>query len=181
MSWSRNPALATVLLLSLLGAPLAAQRANNEPRVSPNAAVSQTIGTAVVTIEYGRPAVKGRAVWGALVPWGEVWRTGANEATTIEFTSDVTIEGQKLPAGKYALFTIPGQSEWTIIFNKTAKQWGAFRYDAAQDALRVKVKPRAAPHEEWMSFHFEDLAPDAATVVLRWEKVAVPFRIQLAR
>ncbi len=170
-----------MLLISLLAAPLAAQRANNEPRVSPNASVSQTIGTTVVTIEYGRPAVKSRSVWGGLVPAGEVWRTGANEATTIEFTSDVTIEGQKLPAGKYALFTIPGPNEWTIIFNRTAKQWGAFRYDAGQDALRVKVKPSPAPHQEWLSFHFEDLAADAATAVLRWEKVAVPFRIQLAK
>lgn len=172
------------VLLAILTAtavlPALGQRGSDEARVSPNAGVSQTIGVTEVSIRYGRPAVKGRAVWGELVPYGEVWRTGANEATTISFSNDVLIEGKKLAAGTYALFTIPGPDTWTIIFNKTAKQWGAFRYDAAQDALRVDVKPTAAPHEEWMSFSFKELSGESAQAVLRWEKLAVPFKIQVA-
>jgi hypothetical protein len=173
------------LLLALLTAipalSLVAQRGSDEPRVSANASVSQTIGVTEVTISYGRPGVKGRTIWGDLVPYGEVWRAGANEATTISFSSDVLIEDQKVAAGTYALFAIPGQEEWTVIFNKTAKQWGAFSHDAGQDALRVKVKAKAAPHEEWMSFSFEKLSGSSAHAVLRWEKLAVPFGIQVAQ
>ncbi|RMG72406.1 MAG: DUF2911 domain-containing protein, partial [Bacteroidetes bacterium] len=101
--------------------------------------MSGSIGTAEITINYGSPAAKGRTLWGDLVPYGAVWRTGANEATTFTVSQDVTIEGQTLPAGTYSLFTIPGESDWTIIFNKTAEQWGAYEYDEAADALRVKV------------------------------------------
>jgi hypothetical protein len=172
------------MLLTVLTAtaalPALGQRGSDEARVSPNAGVSQTIGVTEVTISYGRPAVKGRTIWGELVPYGEVWRTGANEATTISFSNDVLIEGKKLAAGTYALFTIPGQDDWTMIFNKTAKQWGAFRHDPAQDALRVDVKPKAAPQEEWMSFSFNGLSGDSAQAVLRWEKLAVSFKIQVA-
>jgi hypothetical protein len=115
------------------------------------------------------------------VPYGKVWRTGANQATTISFGSDVTVEGQPLAAGTYALFAIPTPGEWTIIFNKTAKQWGAFEYDAGQDALRVAVKLEAAERQEWMSFGFRELSANSATVVLRWEKLAVPFKVQVAQ
>lgn len=172
------PFLATVLLLSAL--PMPAQRASDKPRVSPNASVSVTIGTTDVAISYGRPSVKGRAIWGELVPYGKVWRMGANEATTISFSGDVLIEGKKLPAGTYGLFASPGPSQWTIILNKTAQQWGAFDYDAAQDTLRVSVKPQQAPHQEWMSFAFEDLGAESAIAVLRWEKLAVPIKIEIA-
>jgi hypothetical protein len=167
-----------VVLTTLLALPALAQRGSDKPRVSPNASVAQTIGVTEVTISYGRPGVKGRTIWGELVPYGEVWRTGANEATTISFSKDVTIEGERLPAGTYALFTIPKENEWIVVFNKNAQQWGAFDYNASQDALRVKVKPQAADPQEWMSFSFEDLNPNAATVALRWEKLAVSFKIQ---
>src|SRR5688572_3927170 len=98
------------------------------PRVSPKASVSYTIGLTDVEIHYGSPAVKGRPVWGSLVPYDKIWRAGANEATTIEFSTDVNMEGQTLRAGKYALFIIPGETDWTIIFNKKHDQWGAFGY-----------------------------------------------------
>ncbi|MFQ5818073.1 MAG: DUF2911 domain-containing protein [Terriglobia bacterium] len=170
-----------VTLVALAATPALGQRASDKPRPSPNASVAQTIGVTQVTISYGRPGVKGRKIWGGLVPYDKVWRAGANEATTIAFSNNVTIEAQNLPAGTYGLFTIPSATEWTIIFNKTAQQWGAMNYDAAQDALRIKVKPRAAEHEEWMSFSFKNLSAKSATVVLRWEKLAVPFRIQVAQ
>ncbi len=170
------PVLMAMFALSVLG-----QRESDQPRMSPNAAVAQTIGVTEVTISYGRPAVKGRKIWGGLVPYGKVWRTGANEATIISFSNDVLVEGQKLLAGTYSLFTIPTEEEWVIIFNQTANQWGAFSYEAGQDALRVSVKPQSADHEEWMSFRFHDLSSDSATVVLRWEKLAVTFKIQGAQ
>lgn len=169
------------VLVAVAALPALGQRASDKPRPSPNASVSQTIGVADVAISYGRPGVKGRKVWGTLVPYGQVWRTGANEATTLSLSHAVAIEGQKLPAGTYALFTIPSANEWTIIFNKTAQQWGAFSYDASQDALRVTVKPQAADHVEWMSFQFEGLSENSATVVLRWGQVAVPFKVEVGQ
>ena len=148
------------------------------PRVSQKASVMQRIGATDVTITYSRPGVKNRAIWGGLVPYDKVWRTGANEATTISFSTDVKIEGQNLPAGTYALFTIPGKTEWTVIFNKTSDQWGAFDYKQDQDALRVKVKPTEGPDEEWMIFTFRNLTVNSADVVLRWAKLKVQFGIQ---
>ncbi|MFQ5695859.1 MAG: DUF2911 domain-containing protein [Terriglobia bacterium] len=180
MRASKSLLTLSLALLMAAALPAWAQRGNDEARPSPNAEVSQTIGTTEVTVSYGRPGVKDRAVWGGLVPNGQVWRTGANEATTISFSSDVAVEGQPLAAGTYGLFTTPGAGEWTVIFNKTANQWGAFRYDAGQDALRVTVKPRSAAHREWMSFGFADLSAGSATLVLRWEKLAVPIKIALA-
>lgn len=147
------------------------------PRPSPAATLKQTVGSTDVTITYSRPGVKGRQIFGALVPYGQVWRTGANEATTIAFSDDVTINGQPLPAGTYSLHTIPGKDEWTLAFNKVAKQWGSFNYDAAQDALRVKAKPEASPFTEWLTFDVPKLTTDTATVVIRWDRIAVPFVI----
>jgi hypothetical protein len=127
------------------------------------------------TIEYSRPSLKGRKAFGELEPYGKVWRTGANEATTFEAKKDLKINGQALPAGTYALFTIPGEQEWTIIFNKTAKQWGAFKYDEKQDALRVKVKPTktAAPVEQ-----FTIAADKAGTVTLAWDNTQAAFMVK---
>lgn len=178
---NRYALFSVVVLTTLLALPALGQRGADKARVSPNASVSQTIGVTEVTVSYGRPGVKGRTIWGELVPYGEVWRTGANEATTISFSKDVTIEGEPLPAGTYALFTIPKEGEWTIVFSKNAQQWGAFDYDAKQDALRVKVKPQPASPQEWMSFSFEDLSANGAAAVLRWEKLAVPFKIETAQ
>lgn len=158
----------------------AQERANNEARVSPNAAVSQTIGTTDVTITYGRPSVKGRQVFGGLEPYGEVWRTGANEATTITFSDDVLVEGEPLEAGTYGLFTVPGEEDWTVIFNNVPNQWGAFDYDSSEDALRVQVEPETAPMMEQLMFYFEDISPKSGTAVMRWSDVKVPFTIEPA-
>ena len=150
------------------------------PRPSPKATVSQTVGLTDVTIAYCRPSVKARTIWGGLVPYDQVWRTGANEATTITFADDVTIEGTTLPAGTYGLFTIPGKDEWTVIFNKGAKQWGAYEYKQAEDALRIKARPQAAPFHELMTFSFSAVSTESAQVALNWENVQVAFTFKVA-
>ncbi len=157
---------------------LAQERGNDKPRQSPNASVSQTIGTTVVSITYGRPSVRGRHVFGELEPFGKVWRTGANEATTITFSDDVQIGGRTLEAGTYGLFTIPEEEEWTIIFNNVPAQWGAFDYDSSQDALRVKAEPQKADTREQFMIHFENVTDTSADVVLHWENTKVPFTVE---
>jgi hypothetical protein len=152
----------------------------NAPRPSPKASVMQTIGTAEVMITYSRPAAKGRVIWGDLVPWDKIWRAGANEATTFAVSQDVTIDGQKLGAGTYSLHAIPAKAEWTVIFNKDAKQWGSYNYKEADDALRIKVKPEAGEMKEWLTFSITPVAPDAAKVTLAWEKLRVSFTVRTA-
>lgn len=144
-------------------------------RPSPPAVATANVGGATVTIDYSSPAVKGRTVWGDLVPYGEVWRTGANEATTFTADKNVTVNGKALPAGKYGLFSIPQENgNWTIIFNSVADQWGAYEYDAAKDVLRVDAKSRALPESaERLKF---DLAADGK-VTVSWEKLAVDFTV----
>ncbi|HVT03323.1 MAG TPA: DUF2911 domain-containing protein [Thermoanaerobaculia bacterium] len=171
--------LATALTVIALCSALPALAELKLPRVSQRATVSQTIGLTEVTIVYSRPGVKGRTIWGALVPWDQVWRSGANEATMFTVSDDVLVNGQKLPAGSYSLHTIPGRESWTIILNKVADQWGSYSYDVAKDALRVTVKPEAAPFEEWLTYSFPDVSMSSANVNLRWEKVRVPFRIEV--
>jgi hypothetical protein len=150
------------------------------PRVSPKATVSQTVGLTDVSIAYCRPGVKGRVIWGGLVPYAEVWRTGANEATTITFSDPVTVNGNAVAAGTYGLFTIPGKESWTVILSKGAKLWGAYEYKKEEDVLRFEVKPRAAAAaKEWMQFRFEALTNDSADVVLAWESVEVPFTVKV--
>src|SRR5436305_6190590 len=160
--------------------PLAAQQAAPAlklPRVSQHMVATQTVGLTDITVDYSRPAVKGRAIWGGLVPYDQVWRTGANEATQISFSDDVTINGQPLPKGTYSLHTIPGKDSWTIIFNKTAKQWGSFNYKQADDALRVTAKPEKSTFHELMSIDFPQVTNDTATVAIRWENISVPFTV----
>lgn len=147
-------------------------------RPSPPAEVKTTVGRTDVTIDYSRPSLKGREAFGEktpLAPAGEVWRTGANEATTFTVSKPVKINGQALPAGTYGLFTIPGPTEWTIVFNKTAKQWGAYKYDAKEDALRVKVKPvaLAQPVEQ-----FTINADKSGKVALMWAKTEADFTVK---
>ncbi|MGA7616718.1 MAG: DUF2911 domain-containing protein [Thermoanaerobaculia bacterium] len=168
---------ATSMLIASLAVPLHAEL--QMPRPSPKASVSQTVGVTDVTITYSRPGVKDRVIWGGLVPYGKVWRTGANEATTITFSSDVKVEGQPLKAGRYALFTIPTESTWTLIFNKDADQWGAYDYDPAKDVLRVEVQPKQHDFHERMTFAFPAVDDDSATVALAWEKLIVPFRVEV--
>jgi hypothetical protein len=177
---SLSVALSVLLLVFAYTSPATAQeRGNEEPRVSPNAAVSQTIGTTEVRITYGRPQVKGRTIFGELVPYDEVWRTGANEATTFSVSSDVTIEGESLSAGTYSLYTIPGTDNWTIIFNNVANQWGT-NYDQSKDALRVEVTPESTSSREMLTFLFEDVTDTSGTCVLHWADMRVPFEIQVS-
>jgi hypothetical protein len=174
------------------------------PRPSQKASVMQTVGVTDITITYSRPGVKGRTIWGdppptmearakgeatlddqnarqkgdPIVPYGHVWRAGANEATQFVVTDDVTINGQKLPAGSYSLHTIPTKDEWTIVFNGTANQWGSFSYDPAKDTLRVKAKPQwVNDSQEWLEYSIPTVTANSATVVIRWEKIAVPFTV----
>lgn len=162
----------TPLLIGLVAvAGLAwAERGDDSNRRSKNGALSATIDGVDVKVEYGRPRVNGRRIWGGLVPWDRVWRTGADEATTMSFDRDVMIQGESLAAGRYAFFTIPGMESWTLIFNSTPDQWGAFSYDQNEDALRVEVAPAASEDTEELTFKVE-----GSRVVLRWDKVAVSF------
>lgn len=167
-----------ILLVGLV--QLAAQNKEEKIRVSPKAEVMQVVGFTEVRIIYSRPGVKGRAIWGGLVPYNQVWRAGANEATKFTFSSDVLIEGKLLKAGSYSFFAIPGKKEWTLIFNKVANQWGAFEYNEAQDALRIKVKPEKNPvHQEWLTYTITKTSDYSAIIRLEWEKLRVPFKIEV--
>jgi tetratricopeptide (TPR) repeat protein len=149
------------------------------PRDSQHAQITQKIGVTNITINYHRPLAKGRKVFGGLEAYGKVWRAGANENTTIEFTDPVTVEGKALAAGKYGLHMIPGENEWTVIFSKTATAWGSFSYDQKEDALRVTVKPSASDFHEALTYDFDDPKPNATTITMRWDKVAVPFKVEV--
>jgi tetratricopeptide (TPR) repeat protein len=149
----------------------------NLPRQSQHALVTQRIGLTDITINYHRPLTNGRQIWGKVAPYGEVWRAGANENTTITFSDPVTIEGQALDKGTYGLHMIPGESQWTVIFSKDSTAWGAFSYKQNEDALRVNVKPQAAELHDALAYDFDDLKADSAVVTMRWDKVAVPFKV----
>jgi Protein of unknown function (DUF2911) len=147
------------------------------PQVSPKAFVGQTIGLTDVTVAYHRPTINKRAVWGTLVPYGQVWRAGANENTTVTFSTPVTVEGKPLAAGTYGLHMIPGKDSWTVIFSTNSTSWGSFTYDEKEDALRVSVKPHGSEFREELSYEFEDVTFDSAVLALEWEKLTVPVRI----
>lgn len=147
-------------------------------RLSPKAGVSQVVGLTDISISYSRPGVKGRTIWGELVPYGKVWRAGADEATKITFNTDVLIEGKKLSAGSYSFFVIPNKNEWTIIFNKVADQWGAFEYNESQDALRFKVKTQSIDFQEWLTYSFYKTSDSTALISLVWEKLKVIFKVE---
>jgi hypothetical protein len=184
-------------------AAVAQAQALRSPRPSQKASVMQTVGVTDITITYSRPGVKGRTVWGdppasaaagtatlddararvkdaPLVPYGHVWRAGANEATQFVVTDDVLVNGQPLKAGTYSLHTIPGKDEWTLIFNSDAGQWGSFTYDEKKDVLRVKAKPQtAADSQEWLIYTFDPVTENSAQVNLRWERLRVPFTVEV--
>ncbi len=200
-------ALALVLFMMCVAQSASAQNQPLRlPRPSQKASVMQTIGVTDIRITYSRPGVKGRRILGdapasatngtatldgmtmggasaknaPVVPYGHVWRTGANEATVFEVSDSVLINGQTLPAGRYSLHTIPGREEWAIIFNKDDGQWGSFEYDEKKDALRVKVKPQmVADNQEWLGFSFDPLTENSTQVNLRWERVRVPFTVEV--
>lgn len=166
------------LLMMVFVSEIDAQdRGNQQARTSPNASVSQTIGTTVVEITYGRPSVNERQIFGSLVPLGQVWRTGANEATSISFSDDVKLEGNSLEAGTYSLYTEPGEDEWTIIINNNIN-WGT-RYDESADVLRFSVSPEKASFVEQMMIYFEDITSSTANLVIHWDVVKVPIEIQV--
>jgi len=169
----------TLLALSAFSAPALAQATLNLPRPSQNATVSQALGTTTLSLKYSRPGVKGRPIWGALVPWDQPWRTGANEATQFTCSDDISVEGQPLPAGTYALVTIPSAKQWIVAFSKQSDMWGSTGYDPKQDQLRVTVKPQAAEPVEWMQFTLDPMSPSEAEMVLRWEKLRVPVRVSV--
>ena len=170
----------TLLILALaasVNSDLKAQ-ALNMPQASTSQTVNQNFGLGKITLNYSRPNVKGRQVFGALAPYGEVWRTGANSATLISFSEDVKVEGQNLPAGEYGLFTIPGKNEWTIIFNKGSKQWGSYTYKETDDVLRVKVKPTALKDKvESFTIQFANVYPTAAQLQLMWDKTGININL----
>ncbi len=169
----------TVLLTLLLFNSVEAQeRQTDRPMVSPNAAVEQTIGLTEVAVTYGRPSVNERIIFGDLVPFGSVWRTGANEATVISFSDDVRIEGQPLEAGIYGLFTIPGEDQWIIVFNNIADQWGAYNYLEEEDVLRLEVTAEESHFVEQMMIYFEDVTVDQGTLVIHWADTIVPVTIE---
>jgi hypothetical protein len=192
---------AATLLLALAAASAQAQL--RTPRPSQKASVMQTVGVTDITIIYSRPGVKGRTIWGdppasaaagtatlddararakdaVIVPYGHVWRAGANEATQFIVTDDVLINGQPLKAGTYSLHTIPGKNEWAIIFNSDAGQWGSFTYDEKKDVLRVNVKPQTmADNQEWLMYSFDPVTDNTAQVNLRWERLRVPFTVEV--
>ena len=175
-------------------------------RPSQKASVMQTVGVTDIAITYSRPPVKGRTIFAEapatmesrakgeatldnqndrkagepIVPYNHVWRAGANEATLFQITDDVLVNGQPLKAGSYSMHTIPGKDEWTIIFNNDPGQWGSFTYDAAKDALRVKAKPQTTnDNQEWLEYTFDPVTDNSATVNLRWEKLRVPFTVEV--
>jgi hypothetical protein len=192
---------AAVAALCALSAVAQAQL--RTPRPSQKASVMQTVGVTDITITYSRPGVKGRTIWGdppagaaagtatlddarvrakdaPIVPYGHVWRTGANEATTFQVTDDVLVNGQPLKAGTYSLHTIPGKDEWTIIFNSDPGQWGSFSYDEKKDVLRIKARPQAAADsQEWLLFTLDPVTETSAQVNIRWEKLKVPFTVEV--
>ena len=185
----------SLLILSFfLILPSATSAQENQIRPSLKASVMQRLGVNTdITIVYSRPGVKGRKIWGGLVPYGMApgnkeskgkpfpWRAGANENTTIEFSKNVLVEGHGLPAGKYGLLMIPSEKDWIIIFSKNDSAWGSFSYNQTEDALRITVTPVEAPHMEWLMYGFDDLAGTSATAYLWWDNLKVPFKIALPK
>ncbi len=149
------------------------------PEPSPKASVSQVAGLTEISVTYCRPAVKNRKVWGGLVPYGEVWRAGANENTVVTFSTPAKVGGAVLPAGKYGLHMIPAEAEWTVIFSRQASAWGSYSYDQKEDAVRLSVKPQPAEFSERLAYTIDDVTDSAAEINLRWEKLRIPVRIEI--
>jgi hypoxanthine phosphoribosyltransferase len=149
------------------------------PQASPAAKISQKVGLTDVTVEYSRPSMRGRKIFGELVPYGDVWRTGANAATILTFSTEVKIEGNNVSPGSYALYSIPGKAEWTMILSSNTKLWGAVGYSDADDVLRFKVKPgKTGQKYETMEINFVDITDTGSTLALKWENTRVKFRIE---
>ncbi len=172
----------SLLLMVLIAFFIACEEKQEEKlqiRVSPKAEVMQTVGFTEVKIDYSRPGVKERVIWGELVPYDKVWRAGANEATKFTFSTDVMLNGKPLKAGAYSFFVIPGDDEWILIFNKVADQWGAFEYNEAEDALRLRVFPVENDHQEWLTYTITRISDTTADIKLEWEKLKIPFTLEV--
>lgn len=171
--------LAVLAFFFIAETTMAQDRGNDSNRASPNASISQTIGTTEVTVTYGRPALKDRAYFGEetpLAPIGSIWRTGANESTAITFSDDVMFGGEKVEAGTYSLYTIPGMKEWTIILNKKLS-WGT-QYDKAEDVIRITAEPAEGSNLEWFEIYFNELSDTKAHLNLHWGTTRVPIPIE---
>jgi hypothetical protein len=176
---SATTVVITLFLVVIISSKSYSQQ-KEEVRLSPKAMVEQTVGFTEVTIDYSRPGVKGRKIWGGLVPYNVVWRAGANEATKITFSTNVKIDGKKLKAGSYGFFAIPGQKTWILIFNKVANQWGAFEYNDVEDALRIEVTPMQNNcWQEWLAYTINKSSDNKAVIMLEWEKLKVPFNVEV--
>ena len=173
----RNILLLSCVVLFSVASTMAQSALLDIPRDSQHATVLQKVGITDIKVNYHRPLVKGRQIWGKVVPYDAVWRAGANENTTISFSDPVNVEGKPLEAGTYGLHMIPGQSDWIVIFSKNSTSWGAFTYKQDEDALRVTVKPQPAEFHEALAYDFDDVKDDSAVLTLRWEKLAVPVKI----
>jgi hypothetical protein len=168
----------TAGVMAFSSSPVSAQL--DLPRPSPSSKVSQVIGLTEITVDYSSPAVKGRPIWGSLVPYEQMWRTGANQATKITFSRDVTFGDKFVPAGTYALFTIPAKGAWTVILNKKADQSGTARdYKADLDLVRFSAHTKPAPHRERLAFLFSDFTDDKGRLDLEWEKLRVSIPIKV--
>lgn len=149
------------------------------PQASPEATVRQTVGLTEIEVSYHRPAVAGRKVWDGLVPYGQVWRAGANETTVVAFSSPVRVGGTTLPAGRYGLLMLPTATAWTVVFSSQAQGWGSYGYDAKEDLVRLEVRPVAAEPTERLAFTFDDPGEQGVTLSLRWEKLRVPIPLEV--
>jgi tetratricopeptide (TPR) repeat protein len=180
---NRIPAFETLtgtVLALLTVLPAAAQNIQGLPRRSPHSVVTQRVGITEISIDYHRPAVNGREIWGGLVPYGAVWRAGANDNTTITFSNAVKIEGKDLSAGTYGLHMIPTEDKWTVIFSTNSTSWGSFSYDEAEDGLRVEVVPQqSTAFEERLRYGFDEVDDNQAVVALHWEQLVVPFMVEV--
>jgi hypothetical protein len=181
----RKDIAGVAILLMVVGAAAIVPRAEAQsavltlPDQSQHARVMQRIGLTDITIDYHRPLVRGRKIFGGVQAYGDVWRAGANFNTTIELTDPVTIEGQPLAKGIYGLHFIPGQASWIVIFSKNATSWGSFSYKQSEDALRVTIKPQTIEHREVLTYDFDDPTPNSTILTMRWDTVAAPFRIEV--
>lgn len=171
--------MGSIFLLFLFTLTLSAQQNLTLPDASQHSVLMQQVGMAEIKIDYHRPGVKGREVWGKLVPFDQVWRAGANENTTISFSKEVIIDGKKVPAGTYGLHMIPAENDWTIILNKDYRAWGSFFYKEENDFMRFKVKPVSSDFQEWLLYSFDEVTANSVTASLNWEKLKVPFKIEI--